>query len=123
MRRARTVDWLLLVSLLAAYAAVTGLALRNYLPHAGRWFPFSVTGAQGEAGHPIIDRLNRPGGPLRVGDSVLSAGSIDLRGLSRAEVYRALTPLLQRGQPYRVEVERGGERLEANVEPVPMRWV
>ena len=117
MRRARTVDWLLLVTLLAAYAAVQGLALRNYLPHAGWWFPFSVTGAQGEAGHPIVDRVNAPGCPLRVGDRVLSAGGIDLRGLSRADAYRAQTPLLAGGRPYRVEAERGGDRFEVSVEP------
>jgi class 3 adenylate cyclase len=121
MRRARTVDWLL-VTLLATYAAVEGLALHNYLPYAGWWFPFSVTGAQGESGFPIVDRVNKPGGPLRVGDRALSAGGIDLRGLSRAEVYRAQTPLLT-GSPYRVEAERDGERFQASIEPaVRLGW-
>lgn len=112
----------MLLTLLPAFAAVQGLALRNYLPHAGWWFPFSVTGAQGEAGHPIVDRVNKPGGPLRVGDSVLSASGIDLRRLSRAEVYRAQTPLLAGGRAYRVEAERGGERLEVSVELVRQSW-
>jgi hypothetical protein len=117
MRRSRMVDWLLLASLLSAFAALEVVALRNYLPHAGRWFPFSVTGAQGADGYPLVDRLNVPGIPVRVGDSVLSAGGIDLRGLSRAEVYRAQTPLLAGGKPYRVEIERSGEQLEVSVEP------
>ena len=116
MRRSRTVDWLLLASLLSAYAAIQVAALGNYLPHAGRWFAYSVTGAQGADGYPIVDRLNVPGIPLRVGDSLLSAGGVDLRGLSRAEVYRAQTPLLVAGRPYRVEVERGEERLAVDVE-------
>ncbi len=116
MRRSRTIDWLLLASLLSGYAAIQVAALRNYLPHAGRWFAYSVTGAQGSDGYPIVDRLNVPGIPLRVGDSLRSAGGIDLRGLSRAEVYRAQTPLLG-GEPYPVEVERGGERLEVRVAP------
>jgi class 3 adenylate cyclase len=122
VRRSRTVDWLLLATLLSAFAALEIVALRNYLPHAGFWFAFSVTGAQGADGYPLVDRLNEPGIPVRVGDSVLSAGGIDLRGLSRAEVYRAQTPLLVRGEAYPVEVERGGERLEVSVRPAPMGW-
>jgi class 3 adenylate cyclase len=117
VRGARAADWLLLVSLLAGHAAVQALALRSYLPHAGTWFPVSLSGAQGETGHPIVDRLNVPGGPLRVGDRLISAGGIDLRGLSRAEAYRAQTPLLAGGGPYRVEAERGGRRFEASVLP------
>ena len=60
MRRSRTIDWLLLASLLSAFAALQVVALRNYLPHAGRWFAFSVTGAQGADGYPLVDRLNAP---------------------------------------------------------------
>lgn len=117
MRRARTVDWLLLATLLATHLAVQAVALRSYLPHAGYWFPVSLSGAQGETGHPIVDRLNVHGGPLRVGDRLISAGGIDLRGLSRAEAYRAQTPLLAGGRPYPVEAERGGRRFEASLRP------
>jgi class 3 adenylate cyclase len=120
MRRARALDWLLLATLLPAHLAIQGLALRSYLPHAGRWFPFSVTGAQGADGYPLVDRLNTRDVPLRVGDRVLSANDVDLRGLSRADAYRALTPLLVDGRPYRVEAERDGGRFEATVAPATM---
>ena len=120
MRRARTIDWLLLATLLPAHLAIQGLALRSYLPHAGWWFPFSVTGAQGADGYPLVDRLNKLEVPLRVGDRVLSANGVDLRGLSRAAVYRVQTPLLVGGRPYRVEAERDGERFQATVAPAAM---
>lgn len=120
MRRARTADWLLLVTLLSAHAAVVSLGLRNYLPHAGWWFPYSVTGAQGENGLPFVDRVNTPDCPLRVGDRLLAANGAGLRGLSRAEVYRAQTPLLVGGRPYRVTAEREGEQLEVSVQPAAM---
>jgi class 3 adenylate cyclase len=122
VRRARTVDWLLIATLLPAHLAIQGLALRNYLPHGGRWFPFSVVGAQGAVGHPLVDRVNAPGGPLRVGDRVRSANGVDLRGMSRAEVYRAQTPLLAAGRPYPVVVERDAELLQVDVVPIPRPW-
>jgi class 3 adenylate cyclase len=123
MQRSRTIDWLLLASLLSAYAAVQGVALHNYLPHAGWWFPFSVTGAQGEGGYPIVDRVNTPDCPVRVGDRLLAANGSDVRGLSRTAVYRTQTPALIDGRPYRVVVERGAERLELTVTPaVAKAW-
>jgi class 3 adenylate cyclase len=119
MRRARTLDWLLLVTLLSAHVTVVAVGLRNYRPHAGWWFSYSLTGAQGADGLPLVDRLNKPDCPLRVGDRLIEAGGVELRGLSRAEAYRATTPLLIGGLPYRVIAERGGERLELSVHPAP----
>jgi class 3 adenylate cyclase len=120
MRRARTADWLLLVTLLVAHAAVVAVGIRNHLPHAGWWFPYSLTGAQGADGLPFVDRLNTPDCPLRVGDRLVSAGGVELRGLSRAAVYRATTQLLTGGRPFSVTAERARERFELSVQPALM---
>ncbi|MGH7289235.1 MAG: adenylate/guanylate cyclase domain-containing protein [Myxococcota bacterium] len=122
MRGSRTVDWLLLGTLLPVWLAIQGVGVHNYLAHGPRWFPFSITGAQGAAGHPVVDRLNAPDCPLRVGDRVVQAGGIDLQGLSRAKTYRALTPLLTAGRPFRVEAGRGGERFDVMAEPAPQPY-
>jgi class 3 adenylate cyclase len=119
MRRSRTVDWPLLATLLPAYLVLQGVALRSASEHAGWWFPYSVSGAQGEAGHPILDRVNVLDGPLRVGDRLLRVGDTDLRGLSRAEVRQVEKPLLRGGRPFPVEAERSGERFEVMVGPAP----
>jgi hypothetical protein len=99
MRRSRTVDWLLLATLLPIWLAIQGVAVRDSLARGPWWFPFSVSGAQGSAGHPIVQRLNVLDCPLRVGDRLLRVGDIDLRGHSLAETRRAQAPLLRGGGP------------------------
>ena len=125
MRRSRAVDRLLLVTFLAAYLVVLGFTVRENLARGSWWFPFSVTGAQGDSGHPLIHRLNTAESTVRVGDSVLRIGDLDLRGLSSSQVENAVAPLLRAGQPLRVAGERNGERFEALVPPAadPYWWV
>ncbi len=117
MRRSRTVDWLLLATLLSVWLVIQGYVVRERLHYGSRTFPFGVTGAQGAAGHPVVRQLNVLDSPLRVGDRVLAAGGIDLRGLSRAAYVHSTAPLL--GRPFRVEAERDGRRFEVMVEPAP----
>jgi hypothetical protein len=122
MRRSRALDWLLLATLLPVYLVIQGMSLREQLERGPWWFPFSVTGAQGASGHPLVDRLNTPDTPARIGDVALRFADIDVRGLSRSKLMHATAPLLGSGRPFQVEVERAGERLELTVSPVPDRY-
>jgi class 3 adenylate cyclase len=125
MRRSRAVDRLLLVTFLTAYLVVLGLTVREYRALGPWWFPFSVTGAQGDLGFPLVHRLNAAESTVRVGDSVFRIGDLDLRGLSRSQTMDAVAPLLRGGQPLRVEGERSGERFDVFVSPAsdPYWWV
>ena len=119
MRRSRATDWVLLATLLPAYLVIQGISILEELGHGPWWFPFSVTGAQGSSGHPLVDRLNETASPVRVGDVALRFADIELRGLSRSRLMDEAVHLLRGGQPFPVEVERGGERLVLTVAPVP----
>jgi hypothetical protein len=123
MRRSRTVDWFLLATLLPVYAAIQVGGIRAYHEHEGWFFPFSVTGAQGADGYPFVDRVSVPDCPVRVGDRVLRIEATELRGMRRVDVNRAQIPLLPGGRPYRVDVERTGQRLALWVVPAAYpRW-
>ena len=117
MRRSRAVDRLLLATFLAAYLVVLGFTVRESLALGPWWFPFSVTGAQGDSGYPLIHRLNAAESTVRVGDRVFRIGDVDLRGRSRSQIMDAVAPLLRGGQPLRVEGERRGERFDVLVSP------
>jgi class 3 adenylate cyclase len=123
-RRVGVVSRILLATLLPAFLVVQVAVVREYRTHGPWWFPFSVTGAQGSSGYPLVNRLHAPNLPLHVGDSVLRIGGVDLRGLSRSEVMHATAFLLGRRQPIPVELQRDGASLEATLEPVsdPYWW-
>jgi hypothetical protein len=125
MRRSRAVDRILLVTFVTAYLVVLGFTVRESIERGPWWFPFSVTGAQGDSGYPLVHRLNTPESTVRVGDDVLRIGDLDLRGLSRARIMDAVAPLLHGGQPLRIEGRRNGEHFDVLVSPAadPYWWV
>jgi len=125
MRRSRAVDWWLLATLLPAYLLLEAAGTSAWLSIAGRELPFRFTGAQGPLGHPFVLSLKIPDPEIQPGDRVMRLGSLDVRGLFRAEILYRAVPLLREGRPFEVELERSGARLATIVEPAPnpfWRW-
>ncbi len=125
MRRSRATDRMLIAAFVTAYLIVLGFTVRESRARGPWWFPFSVTGAQGDAGYPLVHRVNTAESTVQVGDGVHRIGGTDLRGLSSSQAEVAFEPLLRAGQPFRVEGERRGERLDVFISPAPdpYSWV
>ncbi len=119
MRRSRALDWWLLATLLPVYLLLQAAGIQAHLASGGRSLPFTLTGAQGAHGHPIALGASTPDLGIQRGDRVLRIGSLDLRGLSRAEIQHRTVPLLGEGRPLEVELERGGAHFTENLEPLP----
>jgi class 3 adenylate cyclase len=119
MRRSRWVDWLLLGTLLPLYGVMQLSAIEAQLEARGRTLPLRLTVAQGAEGYPLVLSLRGSAPGVRVGDTVLRMGSLDLRGLSRATVEYRTRPLLRAGRPFEVELEHDGSRRVVQLEPAP----
>lgn len=119
MRRSRWIDWLLLATLLPLYGVAQLGHIQAYRASGERVAPLRISGAQGAGGDPIVFSLRVAHPQIRPGDRVLRFGDLPLRGLSRAEIEHRVVPLLGAGGSFEVELERGGTRFSARVEPLP----
>jgi class 3 adenylate cyclase len=123
MRRSRAVDWWLLGTLLPLYLVLQAAGIQAQLASGARTLPFVHTGAQGTDGYPIMLGSRAPDPRIQRGDRVLRIGSLDLRGLSWADIRYRTVPLQREGRPFEVELERGGVRFDLSFEPLPNpRW-
>jgi hypothetical protein len=96
-------DWLLLATLLPIYALMQAGGIEAALSAGQRTLPLRLTSAQGAQGYPLVLSLRAPSREIRPGDGVLRIGSLDLRGLSRAEIEYRTRPVLRDGNPFEVE--------------------
>ncbi len=127
MRRLGARDAALLWTLLGVWAVCFTLHVNALATGRLAWLPLQVAGADGPDDYPVVSGFwsgaEAEASSLRPGDRLVSVGEAPLRGAGplgfAARAYQALGDT---GPAPRLRFERAGERGEAALPLVPVRW-
>jgi hypothetical protein len=122
MRRSRSVDRLVLATLLPLVLGFLALGAIDRLHHPSAFPSFYTSGATGPESYPVVGGDLDPSAPVARGDRLIRVGDKDLRGASRVEVLRLLRPHLRGEGSVPIELERAGARLQVRAHPVADRY-